>query len=128
MQSKALKEHRERFKALPKDSPEKIAWRETLRLYRLKNKDRINLRFQIHRIKNVEWLQSVTDTSCCACGYNKTFVAIDFHHYVPKNGDMKQSLGIALARSLPTFQKWWNENKDKGEFRCANCHRELHWL
>ena len=60
---------------------------------------------------------------CQRCGYDKCIGALEFHHRDEKEKDF----GI----SYKGYTKAWNkvqEELDKCDLVCANCHREIHYV
>jgi len=58
---------------------------------------------------------------CTRCGFNRSFVALDFHHIDPQSKSFPLSSGYCYS---------WDrvvEEMNKCELLCANCHRELHF-
>lgn len=58
---------------------------------------------------------------CCSrCGYNKSMVALDFHHTVPTTKD--------VSFATMTHWSWLRIEKELKTcvLLCANCHREVH--
>ena len=69
------------------------------------------------KIKAVAYLGG----SCVSCGYNKSVLAMDFHHRDPTKKD--------FAISVTGATRSWERVKielDKCDLLCANCHREIH--
>jgi len=60
---------------------------------------------------------------CQTCGYNKCQAALHFHHRNPQEKEMK--LDVRLL-SNTSFDKLQNEI-NKCDLLCANCHTELHF-
>lgn len=58
---------------------------------------------------------------CSSCGYNKSIVALDFHHVDPssKNFSISQCNNLSLNQRI-------KDELDKCTVLCANCHREKH--
>ena len=74
-----------------------------------------------YRKRRKKNLISICGGKCCICGYDKTPVALEFHHLIPE----EKEFGIG-ANGL-----CHNIEKDIAEIRkcilvCANCHREIH--
>lgn len=74
---------------------------------------------------NLSYLASIRPLNCDACGYDKCFAALEFHHTDPgqkENG--RDCMGIWLRFNFKKFKA----KVDMHRFRilCANCHRELH--
>ena len=62
---------------------------------------------------------------CLRCGYDRSLVAIEFHHSDPEK---KEQMISALVRNISPFGE--NKHKvleevDKCEIICSNCHREI---
>lgn len=60
------------------------------------------------------------DSKCGICGYNKTVLALDFHHINPND----KKFGISTWK----IKKWDRvvEEAKKCVLLCSNCHREIH--
>ncbi len=81
-----------------------------------------------NRDKNIKWLLGylgVEKISCKKCGYDKCFMAIDFHH---TNETEKKSNKDIFARWVTRTPKFFQEKirATEFEFLCKNCHTELH--
>ena len=61
-------------------------------------------------------------SSCCICGYNKCFDALDFHHL---DSAMKEVNPSKIIHSSYKLDDIFRE-LDKCILVCANCHREIH--
>jgi len=59
--------------------------------------------------------------SCNLCGYNRCVEALQFHHRDPDQKDF----GIAKSGRCHTWEKV-QEELDKCDMLCANCHAETH--
>lgn len=59
--------------------------------------------------------------NCSKCGYNKSIVALDFHHTNPSEKDFC----ISSCRTLK-LNDTIKQELDKCVVLCANCHREEH--
>ncbi len=57
---------------------------------------------------------------CIRCGYNKSFVALDFHHRDPDSKSF--GIGHGYNRSMLALI----EEAKKCDLLCSNCHREEH--
>lgn len=61
---------------------------------------------------------------CIRCGYNKSYMAMDFHHRDPltKNDSISNMINKGC--------KWEDilNEAHKCDLLCSNCHREEHWL
>lgn len=71
-------------------------------------------------IKNKQKAIDYMGGKCSKCGYNKSNVALEFHHVNPAEKEFTISAG---------YNKSWQKIKhelDKCVLLCANCHRELH--
>lgn len=60
---------------------------------------------------------------CCQiCGYNKSFIALEFHHIIPS----QKEFGLSSMRvSIKSWDKIILELK-KCILLCSNCHKEIH--
>lgn len=61
------------------------------------------------------------NTGCTRCGYNKTNVALEFHHRNPAEKDF--SMAKFKMYKLIDIVK---EELDKCDVLCSNCHKEVH--
>lgn len=59
---------------------------------------------------------------CTACGYSKAASALCFHH---RNPDEKE-INISGMRLIAIPRKKLEEEVDKCDVYCLNCHAELH--
>lgn len=75
------------------------------------------LRRQAMKAKAVEYKGG----KCCKCGYDKTIIALEFHHLDPS----EKELSISCNKN-PSWDKLKLE-LDKCILVCANCHREIHF-
>ena len=70
--------------------------------------------------KNKEKAVKLLGGSCSMCGYNKSLVALDFHHTDPSIKD----------KNFKTMRHWsWERIENELSscvLLCANCHREEH--
>jgi len=77
--------------------------------------------------KKTEFLASLKkDKFCEKCGYNKCYVALDYHHIDPskkkfKISESNRTIGVESLKIL-------YEEIEKCLILCANCHREFHFL
>lgn len=66
-------------------------------------------------------LRRLKSNGCAICGYNKCSSALDFHHVLPKEKNIR--IGHEIFH-------WKNERiseeVNKCILLCSNCHRELH--
>lgn len=56
---------------------------------------------------------------CQICGYDKTAIALDFHHVIPEEKD----------RTITVYRNGFDKVKEEVKkciLLCANCHREFH--
>jgi len=116
---------------------------EQRRLYYQQNKEAINARnkkyreenkgkvaegkkkqYQHYRVQWIEYLGSLVELKCRDCGYDKTFVALDFHHVKDKVFHITSMMMKALTEKNKQLMK---EEVEKCVVLCSNCHRELHW-
>jgi len=59
---------------------------------------------------------------CCACGYSKSFSALCFHHRDPE----EKGFNISGMRLTKISRAKLEEEVDKCDVYCLNCHSELH--
>lgn len=59
---------------------------------------------------------------CERCGYDKNLAALDFHHRDPKTKSFKLDMRSFSNLNLETIE----EELNKCDLLCANCHREEH--
>lgn len=74
---------------------------------------------KIRRYRTKKAAINLLGGKCVRCGYNKNFVALEFHH---PNSDKDFNIGSATNKS-------WESIKDeilKCELICSNCHRIEH--
>ena len=76
----------------------------------------------VKRVRITKILQELKVNGCAICGYNKSPVALDFHHANPK--DKKFLLNAA---NLSRADYLIVEELNKCVLVCANCHRLLHY-
>lgn len=70
-----------------------------------------------------DWALFKSTLKCKQCGYDKHPVALDFHHKDPSKKDE------GLARLITTgSMKRIQEELEKCDVLCANCHRILHYI
>ena len=62
--------------------------------------------------------------ACSICGYNKTSVALTFHHL--HNQDQKKEYDIATKIGNRYSLDFLKKEVDKCVLVCENCHREIH--
>ena len=62
----------------------------------------------------------IGNIACMACGYDRCFGAIEFHHINPEN----KSKCVKTMTNKP--DKELMEELAKCVMVCANCHREIH--
>jgi len=62
----------------------------------------------------------IGNIACVACGYDKCFGAIEFHHVKPEN----KSKCVKTMTNRPDEELI--EELVKCVMVCANCHREIH--
>ena len=76
------------------------------------------LQTNIRRKKLKELFVDMLGGKCQICGYNKSLVALDFHHI--DNSKEK--------RSEPEYKSLFLQRikNNKVQLLCANCHREIH--
>ncbi len=75
-----------------------------------------------------DWLESIDKGKCEICGYDKHPKAIDFHHI--NSCDKKFEIGKFINGRMcnKENQKIVEEEIDKCQVLCANCHRIEHFL
>ena len=61
------------------------------------------------------------NTGCIRCGYNKSNVALEFHHRVPSEKEFNLS-NFKLYKFIDVVKT----ELDKCDVLCSNCHREVH--
>jgi hypothetical protein len=89
-----------------------------------KNRDIYVRRRDLHRKETQDFLRDFKKKSKCKeCGEDR-WVCLDFHHRDPeeKNGnlyELSNKQGYSIARL--------QEEINKCDILCANCHRVLHW-
>ena len=74
-----------------------------------------------YRKRRKQNLMAICGGKCCICGYDKTPVALEFHHLIPE----EKSYGLGASGLCHKIED------DIAEIRkcvlvCANCHREIH--
>lgn len=73
--------------------------------------------------RNYEYVSNIKENSkCIVCGEDH-IACLVFHHRNPKEKKFQVSLGKYGTRSIKTIQ----EEIDKCDVMCANCHRKLHY-
>jgi len=83
------------------------------------------------RVKLIDDILNSAKTECCACGYNKTPAALDFHHKDPSQKlfevcDVKSQLKwVGKTQEGVTVEDLITEI-EKCIVICSNCHREHH--
>ena len=71
--------------------------------------------------RNREFIDSLKKKGCEVCGYNKSLLALCFHHI--DQGQKRYELGsFKYSYSLKSIQ----EEVNKCILVCANCHAEIH--
>ena len=78
-----------------------------------------------NRIEWMRFLESIMDTSCALCGYNRSMNALVFHHVKLSKDNV--SVGKFIATQAPTEkskEKVLNEIK-KCILLCSNCRKEV---
>jgi hypothetical protein len=94
--------------------------------YYIKNKHHENEKNRRTREKHREqWSVEISKrglNKCLICGYDKSMVALDFHHIDPTTKDYR----IAHLTNLACTSERLKE-LDKCVVLCANCHRIEHW-
>lgn len=85
-----------------------------------KQKQKTVHRTNVLRRKRKELLVAYKGGKCEKCGYNKSIVALDFHHVNPKEKDF--SIGDCKHVNIEILKR----EVDKCLLLCANCHREQH--
>lgn len=60
---------------------------------------------------------------CERCGYDKCEAALQFHHRNPA----EKSFMLSIKSSSHSWEEW-QEEAQKCELLCANCHAELHYM
>jgi hypothetical protein len=84
---------------------------------------------EYHKNYYSTWLEIIDEKlhrSCCVCGYNKCWKALEFHHIDPTTKSFNISQMINRWSSKPKHYKKLIQELDKCVLLCANCHRELH--
>ena len=86
-------------------------------------------RYEKHKNDNMKWFLQylgVDQLKCQHCEYDKSFVALQFHHRDPSKKEKTRDIfSVWLYQlGLKSFQKKIFSNKFI--FLCANCHIELH--
>ena len=72
--------------------------------------------------RNLDFVKKIKNNSLCTkCGFDNP-IALDFHHRDPNQKSFELSGSSVGGRSLETIQ----EELDKCDILCANCHRILH--
>lgn len=88
-----------------------------------KNKEKYLLR---NDIREKELRNFVNDykknKSCEICGYNKSTIALDFHHNNPLIKELEISKAIQRGWGIPRLKK----EIEKCKVVCKNCHAEIH--
>lgn len=132
---KYYQKNKERFKGRSKKdrakNPAKV--RAYYRNYYLKNKNKVNgingNWAERNREQNFKWLLyylGVNKLCCSRCGYDKSLIAIQFHHLDPTQKENKRDAFSIWVRvwGFKRFKKKIEETKFI--FLCSNCHDELH--
>ncbi len=73
----------------------------------------------------LEVIQTRMEIKCVVCGYEKYFVALDFHHLKPKLKTINFHKLYKKALTQGNFDKV-NKELDNVIILCATCHREVH--
>lgn len=60
---------------------------------------------------------------CKRCGYNKSLLALEFHHDNPKE---KENTICNLSRNNKVTKEEIDKELKKCDLLCANCHAEIH--
>ena len=60
---------------------------------------------------------------CERCGYNKCEAVLQFHHRNPK----EKKFELAIRSNSHSWEEW-QEEANKCELLCANCHAEEHYM
>ena len=81
------------------------------------------LRARENYYKTQEYIRGLK-TACIKCGYNKNPAALEFHH-PDDNKDSEVAKLASRSWSQPLKQRI-DEEIQKCEILCANCHREEH--
>ncbi len=89
--------------------------------YYKKNKNKIFEKKMTRRKILKKELVNLLGGKCKICGYNKSAVALDFHHIKEKDICMTTLLKNNSKKKLLKEAK-------KCVLLCANCHRELHFM
>jgi hypothetical protein len=97
---------------------------ECSRVYSAKNqRNRSKNRNEYRRKKIIERKRKAVEYlggSCSRCGYNKSLVALTFHHRNPE--EKENTIGALREQSWDKLK----EELDKCDLLCFNCHMELH--
>ena len=84
----------------------------------------INIRRRIKGALIKKELIKYKGGACSICGYNKTSVALTFHHL--HNQDQKKEYDIATKIGNRYSLDFLKKEVDKCVLVCENCHREIH--
>ena len=99
--------------------------------YAKENRLKINNRTAMKRKKDIiKWLKYFKLKGwdiCSKCGYNKCFVAIEFHHKNPKGKKFRIGRFYSLHVCNDINIKKVETEIKKCTILCANCHREEHY-
>lgn len=98
--------------------------REYKRNWDRKHAEEINIRKRIRGALIKKELIKYKGGACSICGYNKSSVALTFHHLHNLNQKKESELGTRIGNrcSLEFLKK----EADKYILVCENCHREIH--
>lgn len=65
--------------------------------------------------------------SCEICGYDKCMASLNFHHIDPNNKDFRLASIMHLKyENIQTLKKYIEDELDKCNVLCSNCHKYLH--
>lgn len=65
--------------------------------------------------------------SCEQCGYNKCYMALDFHHKSNKSFELADRVTTGKWNTVSDIEEPVKKELDKCEVLCANCHRHEHF-
>jgi len=91
--------------------------------YYIKNKEKQLQRQRIKRDELRKYVLNIKQTSCCKVCGEKHIAVLDFHHRDSKTKDTTVAIAINREWSIKRLQ----QEIDKCDILCSNCHRKLHW-
>jgi len=79
------------------------------------------------KLNRIKWLEFIhaDRLSCCKCGYNKTFSALQFHHRDPSQKEFNICQKMTVKFTMDNRNAMFDEIA-KCDVLCSNCHIELH--